>query len=63
MCIRDSQRTAFLQGDVHQLPVPGTDRTVPYDALKRTGVGLSRLGTSEATALGAYAFALARLDA
>ena len=58
-----AERTAFLQGDVHQLRVPGTDRTVPYDALKRTGVGLSRLGTSEATALGAYAFALAQLDA
>ena len=58
-----AERAAFLRGDVRQLPVPGTDRTVPYDALKRTGVGLSRLGTSEATALGAYAYALHRLDA
>lgn len=58
-----AERAAFLQGEVRHLPVPGTDRTVPYDALKRTGVGLSRLGTSEATALGAYAYALHRLDA
>jgi len=58
-----AERAAFLQGDVRQLPVPGTPDTVPYDALKRTGVGLSRLGTSGATALGAYAYALAHLDA
>ncbi len=57
-----SGKATFLQGEVHQLPVPGTDRRVPYDALKRTGVGLTRLGTSQATALGAYAYALAWLD-
>ena len=57
-----TDRAAFLQGDVRQLPVPGTDRRVPYDALKRTGVGISRLGTSQATALGAYAYALDWLD-
>ncbi len=57
-----TDRAAFLQGDVRQLPVPGTDRRVPYDALKRTGVGLTRLGTSQATALGAYAYALSWLD-
>jgi len=53
---------AFLQGDVRQLSVAGTDRSVSYDALKRTGVGLTRLGTSQATALGAYAYALSWLD-
>ena len=57
-----ADRAAFLRGDLRHLPVPGTGRTVPYDALKRTAVGLSRLGTSEATALGAYAYALFRLD-
>ncbi|MDP2874803.1 MAG: ROK family protein [Holophaga sp.] len=53
---------AFLKGDVRSIPVPGTERKVAYDALKRTGVGLSRLGTSGATALGAYAFAIRQLD-
>ena len=38
-------------------------RRVVYDPHKRTGVGLSRLGTSHAVALGAYAFALRALDA
>ena len=34
-----------------------------YDPLRRIGVGISRLGTSEAVAIGAYAFALRKLDA
>jgi glucokinase len=32
-----------------------------YDPLQRLGVGMSRLGTSEAVAIGAYAFALKSL--
>jgi glucokinase len=52
----------FLAGETRQVTVPGSDRTVRYDALARTGVGISRLGTSEAVNLGAYAFALAELD-
>jgi glucokinase len=43
------------------LPVVGARREVAYEAEKRTGIGLTRLGTTEATALGAYAFALERL--
>ena len=34
---------------------------LPDIALQRLGVGMSRLGTSEAVAIGAYAFALAKL--
>jgi hypothetical protein len=36
--------------------------TKSRDASPRIGVGLSRLGTSEAVAIGAYAFALRKLD-
>ena len=56
------QRAVFLKGEVRDLTVPGSGRKIPYDPLPRTAVGLSRLGTSEAVAIGAYAFALARLD-
>jgi glucokinase len=52
----------FLTTDVRSLPVPGSERTVPFDALPRTAVGLSRLGTARAVSVGAYAFALDRLD-
>jgi len=56
------ERESFLRGQTTLLAVPGGDRQVTYDPLKRIGVGLSRLGTSHAVALGAYAFALAELD-
>ncbi len=52
----------FLKGQTRTLSVPGSRRKVKYDALQRLGVGLSRLGTSEAVAIGAYAFALQKLD-
>lgn len=57
-----AERAAFLKGDARELTVPGSGRTVAYDPAQRIGVGLSRLGTSRATSLGAYAFALAALD-
>jgi glucokinase len=52
----------FLHGEAKDLTVPGSGRHVRFDAMQRTGVGISRLGTSEATAIGAYAYALSRLD-
>jgi glucokinase len=52
----------FVKGEVKEVVVPGSTRTVTYDPLERVGVGLSRLGTSRAVALGAYAFALSALD-
>jgi len=54
---------ALLAPDTIALPVPGTTRTVAYAPRKRTGVGVTRLGTTAAIALGAYAFALDQLDA
>jgi glucokinase len=56
------QRNEFLKGQPREVAVPGSGRTIWFDALQRVGVGLSRLGTSEATAIGAYAFALRELD-
>lgn len=52
----------FLQGERREIAVPGSARRVQYDPLQRVAVGLSRLGTSEAVALGAYAFALKKLS-
>jgi glucokinase len=56
------ERAAFVKGEAREVAVPGSTRRVAYDPLKRVGIGLSRLGTSQAVALGAYAFALAELD-
>ncbi len=55
------QRRIFLKGDHRQITVPGTHRKLHYDPLQRLAVGMSRLGTSEAVAVGAWAFALRRL--
>jgi glucokinase len=53
----------FLASETRVLSVPGSARTVRHDSFKRIGVGLSRLGTSHAIAIGAYAYALRQLDA
>ncbi len=56
------QRTAFLNERSEEIRVPDTDVTVPYFAKKSIGVGVSVLGTNQAVALGAYAYALQALD-
>jgi glucokinase len=33
-----------------------------YDPIKKTGIGISRLGTSSAVAIGAYAYAIDQLE-
>jgi glucokinase len=53
----------FLKGETREITVPGSTKKLQYDPLQRIGVGISRLGTSEAIAIGAYAFALRALDA
>ena len=57
-----AELSEFLQGQKRTLQVPGSQRTVEYDPLQRTAIGLSRLGTSEAVAIGAYAYAIHKLD-
>ena len=54
--------TKFLKGSVKEIDVPGTDKTVKYDPEMRIGVGISKIGTSRAISIGAYAFALYSLD-
>ena len=57
------QRERFLGESSSVCTVPGSSRTVAHDQMPRTAVGVSRLGTSEAITLGAYALALRALDA
>ncbi len=58
----DSERAAFMHGAPKTIKVPGSEKTVAYDPMKRIGVGLSKLGASRAISIGAYAFALHELD-
>ncbi len=53
---------AFYKDYSKEIPVPGTGKTVSYDPVPRLAVATSRIGASEAIALGAYAFALSSIN-
>jgi glucokinase len=57
-----AQMNAFLKGEAREITVPGSGKKFVYDGLRRVGVGLARLGTTETVSIGAYAFALGKLD-
>ena len=50
-------------GEARERKVYGSDKTVTYDPMKRTGVCISKLGASKAISIGAYTYALSQLDA
>lgn len=52
----------FALGDSRELKVYGSEETVIYDPMKRTGVAITRVGASKAIMIGAYAYALAQID-
>jgi len=56
------QKDKFLLGSATTIQVPGTKRTVPYDSQKRIGVAISKLGAARAVSLGAYTYAVKKLD-
>lgn len=57
--LEDAQdRLAFLAEPAGWLSVPGSGRQVEQASRKRVGVCVTRLGTSNATALGAWAYAM-----
>ena len=55
------QFATFAADDTRRIPVPGTNRTVPYRPTKKTGVAVSRMGAPAAIAMGAYRFAIDHL--
>ena len=56
------QTKQFLKGESKEIVVPRSERTIQCDPQMRIGVGISELGTNQATSLGAYAIALNELD-
>lgn len=58
----EEQFRSFALGGARNLKVYGSDRTVTYDPMKRTGIAVSRLGASKAISIGAYTYALSQLD-
>jgi glucokinase len=55
------ERDEFLKSTTTMINVPNSNRVVPYNSKKKVGVGLSVLGTSNAVAIGAWAFAISKL--
>ena len=58
----DREFEAFAKGDSCEINVYGSNKKVIYDPQKRIGVAISKIGASRAIALGAYAYALNKLD-
>lgn len=58
----ETEKRAFLKANTVQIKIPHSDKTIAYDKTKKTGIATSVLATSIAVALGAYAFALQKLD-
>lgn len=51
----------FTEKPGMMIKVPFSDQQVWYDPTKRVGVGITKLGTSSAVAIGAYAYAMEQL--
>lgn len=61
--LEDEQDFAeFVKGKQQEIKIYGTDETIVCDTQKRLGIITSHIGTSEATTIGAYCFALHKLD-
>ena len=52
----------FVKGEQRAIPIYGTSETILCDTQKRLGVVTSHIGTSVATTIGAYCYALHQLD-
>lgn len=58
----EADKQQFIEGKVREITIPGTQKTMKYDSLKRLGIGRAVLDTSQAVSVGAYAYALSQLD-
>lgn len=58
----ENEFNAFTQGEQREIPIYGSSEKILFDTQKRLGIITSHIGTSEATSIGAYCFALHELD-
>lgn len=57
----EAERIEFLKNESVTISVPFSDQTQSYQSKKKIAVGISKLGTSKAVALGAYVYAARKL--
>jgi glucokinase len=48
----------FVTGSKNEIEIYGSSKKIKYDPEPKIGIGVSKIGTSEAISLGAYAYAL-----
>ncbi|MCF8361603.1 MAG: ROK family protein [Prolixibacteraceae bacterium] len=53
---------SFYEVSERLVQVPFSDKTITYDPFPKTAIATSKLGASNAIAIGAYAYALSQLD-
>lgn len=59
----DEQEFAqFAKGESREIDIYGSNESVIYDPQRRVGITISKLGADNATFLGAYAYALHKID-
>ncbi|MFA7290153.1 MAG: ROK family protein [Melioribacteraceae bacterium] len=58
----ESELNKFIKSEAKEILVPGTNKIITYDPSQKIGIGISKLGASKAISIGAYAFALHKLD-
>lgn len=58
----EQEKSEFFKEEIKTVKVPEFNKTVGYNVAKKTGITTTKLGTSRAIALGAYNFALNRID-
>lgn len=58
----EDEFAVFVVGDSREIAIPGTDKKVIYDPMKRTGIAISKIGASKAISIGAYNYALSQID-
>ncbi len=57
----EAEINRFCNMDSIEVVIPFSNRKVHYNKSKRIGVGITKLGTSKAVAVGAYSFAIQKL--
>jgi glucokinase len=59
----ETDRRSFLAHKTRDIAVPRSERHVTFDPMKRTGIAISKIGTSRAVAIGAHEVAVSELNA
>ena len=58
----DNESQGFYQNQSKQLKIPNSEKVAVYDPVPRLGIATTKIGASKAISLGAYAFALSKVN-